>query len=143
GRRLTIQDKSYGPDDWISIDGTTGEVMEGQMPTVDPEPSTEFLTLMKWSDKYRTMKVRTNADAPKDAAKAREFGAEGIGLCRTEHMFFEPERIHHFREMILATGDPTAKPEVREQQATEARRKSLAKLMPYQREDFVGIFKAI
>ena len=85
---------------------------------------------MKWADKYRTLKVRTNADTPHDAEVARNFGAEGIGLTRTEHMFFDPQRIHHMREMILATD-------------IEARKTPLAKLLPYQREDFVGIFKAM
>ena len=130
GRAFHVGGKTYGPSDVISIDGSTGEVIEGQMPTVDPQMSGPFATIMKWADKYRTLKVRTNADTPNDAQVAREFGAQGIGLCRTEHMFFDPERIHHMREMILAT-------------TVEARKVALAKLLPYQREDFVGIFTAM
>jgi pyruvate,orthophosphate dikinase len=129
-RKVTIGDKSYGPDDLISIDGSTGEIIEGAVPLVDPEMTGPFAQIMKWADKYRTLKVRTNADSPADATKAREFGAEGIGLCRTEHMFFEGGRIKHMREMILATD-------------VEARKAALAKLLPYQRDDFVGIFKAM
>ncbi len=129
-RRLTVNGKTFGPDDWLSLDGSTGEVMEGQVPTVEPELSGPFATIMKWADKYRTLKVRTNADTPHDAEVARGFGAEGIGLCRTEHMFFDPQRIHHVREMILATN-------------TEDRKKAVAKLLPYQRQDFIGIFKAM
>jgi pyruvate,orthophosphate dikinase len=129
-RKLTVNGKTYGPDDYLSIDGSTGEIIEGQLPTVQPEMSGPFATLMKWADKYRTLKVRTNADTPQDAKVARSFGAEGIGLCRTEHMFFDAERIHHMREMILAT-------------TVEARKAALAKLLPYQREDFIGIFRAM
>jgi pyruvate,orthophosphate dikinase len=130
GRRLTVNGKSYGPDDYLSIDGSTGEVIEGQMPTVEPQMTGPFGTIMKWADKYRTLKVRTNADSPHDSEVARNFGAEGIGLCRTEHMFFDPERIHNMREMILATDE-------------QGRKQALAKLLPYQREDFIGIFKAM
>jgi pyruvate,orthophosphate dikinase len=130
GRRFSVNGRTFGPDNWLSIDGSTGEVIEGQMPTVEPEMSGPFSQVMAWSDKYRTMKVRTNADTPHDAEVARAFGAEGIGLCRTEHMFFDPQRIHHMREMILAT-------------TTDARIAALAKLLPYQREDFIGIFKAM
>ncbi len=129
-RVFKVNGKSYGPNDVISIDGTSGEVMEGQVSTVEPEMSSSFATVMKWADKYRTLKVRTNADTPHDAEVARGFGAEGIGLCRTEHMFFDAERIHNMREMILATD-------------TEGRVKALAKLLPYQKADFVGIFKAM
>jgi pyruvate,orthophosphate dikinase len=114
--------------DWLSLNGSTGEVILGQVPTVDPQLSDEFATLMKWADARRRMKVRTNADTPKDCTVARRFGAEGIGLCRTEHMFFEGDRIIAVREMILAS-------------TVEARKKALAKLLPYQRDDFVGIFK--
>jgi pyruvate, orthophosphate dikinase len=131
-RRVTVKGKTYGPDDYLSIDGSTGEVMEGQVPTTEPTLTGPFRTIMQWADKYRTLKVRTNADTPHDSEVARNFGAEGIGLCRTEHMFFDPERIHHFREMILAAREDV-----------EARKKALAKLLPYQREDFVGIFKAM
>ncbi len=130
GQKVNINGKSYGPQDTFSIDGSTGEVIEGTMPTVDPEMSGPFAIIMKWADSYRTLKVRTNADTPNDADVARGFGAEGIGLCRTEHMFFDAERIHHMREMILAT-------------EVQARKTALAKLLPYQKEDFVGIFKAM
>jgi pyruvate,orthophosphate dikinase len=129
-RTVTVNGRTFGPNDWISIDGSTGEVMEGQVPTVEPSLSGPFKTIMQWADEFRTLKVRTNADTPHDAEVARGFGAQGIGLCRTEHMFFDPQRIHHMREMILAT-------------TTEDREKALAKLLPYQREDFVGIFKAM
>jgi pyruvate, orthophosphate dikinase len=127
-RRLSINGKTLGPEDWLSLDGSTGEVMDGQVPTVKAELTGPFKTMMLWADEVRTLKVRTNGDTPIDAKTARAFGAEGIGLCRTEHMFFDPQRIHHMREMILATDIP-------------ARQAALAKLLPYQREDFVGIFK--
>jgi pyruvate,orthophosphate dikinase len=130
GRKFTVGGKTYGPDSVISIDGSSGEVIDGNMPTVKAEMTGPFGVVMKWADKFRTLKVRTNADTPNDAEVARNFGAEGIGLCRTEHMFFDPERIHHMREMILAT-------------TVEARKVALAKLLPYQREDFIGIFKAM
>ena len=129
-KTLVVNGKTYGTDEWLSIDGSTGEVMEGQVPTIEAEMSGPFATIMKWADKHRTLKVRTNADTPHDAEVARNFGAEGIGLTRTEHMFFDPQRIQHMREMILATD-------------TEARKKALAKLLPYQKEDFVGIFRAM
>jgi pyruvate, orthophosphate dikinase len=131
-RQLHIEGRTFGPDDFLSIDGSTGEVIEGQMPTVDPEMSGPFATIMKWADKHRTLKVRTNADTPEDSQVAREFGAEGIGLCRTEHMFFDAQRIQAMREMILAP---------REDQ--DARRRALAKLLPYQKQDFVGIYTAM
>jgi pyruvate,orthophosphate dikinase len=127
-RQVRIGDKTLGPDHFISIDGGTGEVMDGSVPTVEATLSGPFGKLMKWADKYRTLGIRTNGDTPTDARVAREFGAEGIGLCRTEHMFFDPQRIHHMREMILA-------------QSTEARVAALAKLLPYQKEDFLAIFK--
>jgi len=127
-RTLSVNGRTFTDKDWISLDGSTGEVMEGQVPTVEAQMSGPFATIMKWADKYRTLKVRTNADTPHDAKVARDFGAEGIGLTRTEHMFFDPQRIHHMREMILACD-------------TEARKVALAKLLPYQREDFVGIFR--
>ena len=129
-RKLSVDGRTYGPEDWISLDGSTGEVMEGQVATQEAQLTGPFKTIMLWADKHRTLKVRTNADTPHDAEVARGFGAEGIGLCRTEHMFFDPQRIHNMREMILATDTP-------------GRRKALAKLLPYQREDFVGIFKAM
>jgi pyruvate,orthophosphate dikinase len=127
-RLVKIGESTLGPNDFISIDGGTGEVMEGSVPTVEATLSGPFATIMKWADKYRTLKIRTNGDTPTDAKVARGFGAEGIGLCRTEHMFFDPERIHHMREMILAS-------------STEARKAALAKLLPYQRGDFVEIYR--
>ncbi|MEA2708033.1 MAG: pyruvate, orthophosphate dikinase [Phycisphaerales bacterium] len=127
-RIVKIGDKTFGQQHFISIDGATGEVMDGSVPTVEAELTGAFAQIMKWADKYRTLKVRTNGDTPTDAKTARGFGAEGIGLCRTEHMFFDPQRIHHMREMILA-------------QTIEARKAALDKLLPYQREDFVGIFR--
>jgi len=116
--------------DFISLDGTTGEVMLGEVSTVEPELSGSFGTLMEWADEIRSLGVRTNADTPHDATVARNFGAEGIGLCRTEHMFFEGDRINAMREMILADD-------------IEGRKKALAKLLPMQREDFYGILKAM
>jgi len=116
--------------DWVSINGTTGEVVVGQEELVEPTISYAFAKFMAWVDEFRTMKVRTNADAPADAEKAIELGAEGIGLCRTEHMFFEGDRIEHIRAMILASDET-------------ARRKALGKLLPHQKEDFIGIFKAM
>lgn len=128
--KFTANGTTVNDGDWISINGTTGEVITGAQSLVAPELTGDFGTFMTWVDKYRTMKVRTNADAPADAAKAIEFGAEGIGLCRTEHMFFEGDRIDSVREMILASDEA-------------ARRNALAKLLPYQKEDFLGIFKAM
>jgi pyruvate,orthophosphate dikinase len=127
-RTLSVNGRTFGPDAWISLDGSTGEVMEGQVPTVEPSLTGPFKTIMQWADKYRVLKVRTNADTPTDARVAREFGAEGIGLCRTEHMFFDPTRIQAVREMILAADQ-------------DGRRRALAKLLPYQRGDFVEIFR--
>ena len=128
--QIKIGDTVLRAGDFLTIDGTTGDVMVGKVPTVDPTISGEFAELMTWADKVRKLKVRTNADAPKDAVKAREFGAEGIGLCRTEHMFFEGQRIVDMRKMILADD-------------LEGRKAALAALEPYQREDFVGIFTAM
>lgn len=116
--------------DWISLDGSAGEVIKGLVPTIIPELSGDFGKVMKWADKVRKLKVRTNADTPKDSKVARDFGAEGIGLCRTEHMFFEGDRIKAVREMILADN-------------LEGRKKALAKLLPMQKGDFIGIFKAM
>jgi pyruvate, orthophosphate dikinase len=116
--------------DWITLDGSTGRVILGRVPTVEPELSERFVRLMEWSDEYRRLGVRANADTPHDAEVARKFGAEGIGLCRTEHMFFEGERLDAFREMILAD-----KP--------ERRVAALDHLLPIQREDFVGIFRVM
>ncbi|HEU4556806.1 MAG TPA: pyruvate, phosphate dikinase [Longimicrobium sp.] len=117
-------------NEWITLDGSTGRVILGQVPTVEPELSDQFHRLMEWADQFRTLKVRTNADTPHDAGVARKFGAEGIGLCRTEHMFFEGDRIDAVREMILA-GNPTG------------RAIAEAKLLPMQRADFEGIFRVM
>ncbi|MEO0483529.1 MAG: pyruvate, phosphate dikinase [Planctomycetota bacterium] len=130
GGTFTVGDELFGRDDTISIDGSTGEVIKGAISRVQPEMSGDFAKLMRWADKRRTIGVRTNADAPADAQRAREFGAEGIGLCRTEHMFFEGERIVSMRKMILADG-------------VDARRAALNELLPFQREDFIGIFRAM
>jgi pyruvate, orthophosphate dikinase len=116
--------------DYLTIDGTTGDVMVGQVPTVDPTISGYFATLMSWADKVRTLKVRTNCDTPEDAVRARSFGAEGIGLCRTEHMFFGDQRIVAMRKMILADDEA-------------GRQAALAELEPFQKQDFVGIFEAM
>ncbi len=130
GRKIKVGGKTYTHNDVLSIDGTTGEVFAGEMPTIEPKMSGDFATVMGWADKYRKLGVRTNADSPADSKRARDFGAEGIGLCRTEHMFFEGERILAMREMILAEN-------------VADREKALAKLLPYQRKDFEGIFKAM
>jgi pyruvate,orthophosphate dikinase len=130
GLQFTVGDVTVKEDDWITLDGSTGRVLLGQVPLVEPKPTEEFSRLMSWADEIRRLRVRTNADSPGDSARAREFGAEGIGLCRTEHMFFEGQRIDAMREMILA-------------QDEEGRKRALAKLLPMQREDFVGIFRAM
>jgi len=119
--------RKYVEGDWISIDGSTGNVYGEQLPTVEPEMAGDFATFMKWADELRTLKVRTNADTPKDAAVAVRFGAEGIGLCRTEHMFFEADRIFAFRQMIVSN-------------SVEQRKKALEKILPMQRGDFEGLF---
>jgi len=129
-RVMTIDGKEFHEGDWISLNGSTGEVYEGKVATMDPDISGDFSKIMELADKFSRMAVRTNADTPKDAKIARDFGAQGIGLCRTEHMFFEGERIKAMREMILA-------------KTVEARKKALAKLLPYQREDFEGILEAM
>lgn len=129
-RTLTVNGKIYKEGDYISLNGTTGEVYEGKIPTQNAELSGDFAELMKMSDNYSTLKVRTNADTPQDARVAREFGAQGIGLCRTEHMFFEGDRITAMREMILSTDE-------------KGRRAALDKLLPMQRSDFEGIFEAM
>jgi len=129
-RTMTVNGKVYKEGDWISLDGSKGEVIEGKVPTTDPELSGDFGELMSWADEVRTLNVRTNADTPHDSNVARNFGAEGIGLCRTEHMFFEGDRIKAVREMILADDEA-------------GRRKALDKLLPYQREDFYSIFKVM
>ncbi|HPA58105.1 MAG TPA: pyruvate, phosphate dikinase, partial [bacterium] len=127
-QKFSVKDLIVKQGDWISIDGSTGEVLLGKIATEDPKFEGEFEVLMKWADERRILKVRTNADTPKDSKVAREFGAEGIGLCRTEHMFFEGDRIKAVREMILADDE-------------EGRRKALKKLIKHQRDDFYGIFK--
>lgn len=129
-RIMTVNGQVFKQGDWISLNGSTGEVYEGQLPTVAPELTGDFALLMEMADKYARMHVRTNADTPKDARVARDFGAKGIGLCRTEHMFFEGDRIIAMREMILA-------------ETEEERRKALNKLLPMQRQDFEGIFEAM
>jgi len=129
-QQIKIGDKVVKVGEYLTINGTNGDVMLGQVPTIDPTISGHFAELMSWADKVRTLKIRANADAPADAAKAREYGAEGIGLCRTEHMFFEGQRIIDMRKMILADD-------------TEGRAKALAALEPHQREDFIGLFEAM
>jgi len=129
-RTMTVGAKTYHEGDWISLNGSTGQVLEGKIETQDPELSGDFGAIMQLADKYTRMKVRTNADTPKDAAVARNFGAQGIGLCRTEHMFFEGDRIKAMREMILADNEA-------------GRRLALDKLLPIQRADFEGIFTAM
>jgi pyruvate,orthophosphate dikinase len=125
---LSVGGQTLKAGDRITIDGSTGQVLLGEVKMLEPELSGDFAQLMGWADAHRTMKVRTNADTPTDAHTARNFGAEGIGLCRTEHMFFEGDRIIAVREMILADD-------------TEGRRAALAKILPYQRQDFVELFK--
>jgi pyruvate,orthophosphate dikinase len=120
--------KRYAEGDWISLDGSTGNVYGEQLPTIDPEMTGDFAKFMGWADEIRKLKVRTNADTPKDAAVAMKYGAEGIGLCRTEHMFFEPDRIFSFRQMIVSRDE-------------KERRKALDKILPMQRGDFEGLFK--
>ena len=129
-RTMTVDGKEFKEGDWISLNGSTGEVYEGQIKTKDPDLSGDFGLLMDLADKYSRMYVRTNADTPRDSEVARNFGAKGIGLCRTEHMFFEGDRIKAMREMILANDET-------------GRRKALEKLLPIQRGDFEGIFEAM
>ncbi|MCR9208827.1 MAG: pyruvate, phosphate dikinase [bacterium] len=130
GKTITVGGRKFTAKDTISLDGTTGEVMAGEVETQEPKLSGDFAKLMKWADEYRRLSIRTNADSPADSKRARDFGAEGIGLCRTEHMFFEADRIIHMRAMILAEDE-------------DARRAALKKLLPFQRKDFEGIFKAM
>ena len=129
-KKFTLGGKTFHEGDCISIDGTTGNVYEGLIPTVDASIAGEFGRIMGWADKYRKLAVRTNADTPTDAKKARELGAEGIGLCRTEHMFFDPERIFAFREMIVSD-------------TKEEREEALEKILPYQQGDFEALYEAL
>ena len=129
-KQFTLAGKTFHEGDYISIDGTTGNIYEGEVPTVDASIGGDFGRIMGWADKYRRLRVRTNADTPTDAAKARELGAEGIGLCRTEHMFFSPERIVPFRAMIVAD-------------TVEEREKALEKILPYQQGDFEKLYEAM
>ena len=129
-KKFTLNGKTYHEGDCISIDGSTGKIYDGIIPTVDAEISGNFGTIMGWADEFRTLKVRTNADTPADAKKARELGAEGIGLCRTEHMFFETDRIAAFREMICSD-------------TAEEREVALAKILPYQQSDFEKLYEAL
>ncbi len=129
-KTLTINKKVYTQNDYISIDGSTGNIYGEQIATVNAKVSGEFATIMKWADHRRTLKIRTNADTPNDAKQAVEFGAEGIGLCRTEHMFFAEDRIPAMREMIVSKNE-------------DERRKALNKLLPMQRADFIGLYEAM
>ena len=129
-KKFTLAGKTYNEGDYISIDGSTGNIYDGIIPTVDAEIAGEFGRIMAWADEFRTLKVRTNADTPADAKKARELGAEGIGLCRTEHMFFEADRIAAFREMICAD-------------TVEEREAALDKILPYQQGDFEALYEAL
>jgi len=130
-REMRVKGQTFKEGDWISLDGTTGRVIKGKLGTLDPSPDDpELQKFMQWADPHRKMKVRANADIPRDAIQARAFGAEGIGLCRTEHMFFGEEKIPHMRAMILADNE-------------KDRRTALKKLLPMQRADFVGVFKAM
>jgi len=129
-KQFTLGGKTYHEGDYISIDGSTGNIYDGVIPTVDASIAGEFGRIMAWADKYRRLRVRTNADTPTDARKARELGAQGIGLCRTEHMFFEPDRISAIREMICSD-------------TVEEREAALAKLQPMQQGDFEAIYEAM
>ena len=130
-RQMRVKGQTFNEGDWISLDGTTGRVIKGKLNTLDPSPDDpELQKFMQWADPHRKMKVRANADIPRDAIQARSFGAEGIGLCRTEHMFFGEKKIGPMREMILADNE-------------KGRRAALKKLLPLQREDFAGVFKAM
>jgi pyruvate,orthophosphate dikinase len=130
-REMKVKGQTFKEGDWISLDGTTGRVIKGRLGTLDPSPDDpELQKFMQWADPHRKMKVRANADIPRDAIQARAFGAEGIGLCRTEHMFFGEDKIRHMRAMILADNE-------------KDRRAALKKLLPLQRKDFEGVFKAM
>ena len=129
-KKFVLAGKTFKEGDWLSIDGSTGNIYDGVITTVDATIAGEFGRIMAWADKFRRLRVRTNADTPRDARKARELGAEGIGLCRTEHMFFEPDRIAAFREMICSDTE-------------EERRQALAKILPYQQADFEELYEAL
>ncbi len=129
-KEFSVNGKVVKEGDWLTIDGTTGDVMLGKLPTMEPELSKEYQTLMSWADAVRKLKIRANADTPEDARRSLNFGAEGIGLCRTEHMFFDEDRIQAMRQMIVA-------------ESTEERKKALAKLKPMQKNDFLGIFRVM
>ena len=129
-KKFTLGGKTFHEGDCISLDGSTGNVYDGLIPTVDASIAGEFGRIMAWADKYRKLAVRTNADTPADARKARELGAEGIGLCRTEHMFFDPERIFAFREMIVSD-------------TKEEREEALERILPFQQEDFEALYEAL
>ena len=165
GKTLKIGDAIFKEGDWLSLDGTTGRVIEGQTPLLDPDPNNpDFLRFLGWADEFRKLGVRANADIPRDGLKAREYGAEGIGLCRTEHMFFKKERLPHMQRMIMACKDTRGSGEIKqdiekENDATKLaslkkelgevlsyekeRHAALAKLLPMQRGDFYGLFKAM
>ena len=165
GKQLKIGDAVFKEGDWLSLDGITGRVIEGRTPLLDPDPNNpDFLRFMGWADKYRKLGVRANADIPRDALKSCEYGAEGIGLCRTEHMFFRKDRLPHMQRMIMACKDTRRSQDVRQdiEKANDAtklaalkkelseavqyekeRRAALAKLLPMQRKDFYGLFKAM
>ena len=167
-REMRVKGEAFHEGDWISLDGTTGRVIKGKLNTLPPSAENQELQeLLSWAEPFRKIGVRANADIPRDAIQARAFGAEGIGLCRTEHMFFAPDRIPHMREMILAREEefipaalaeynkkggtrqtfkelePSAQAEVKKRGQELARRAALKKLLPYQREDFEGLFKAM
>src|SRR5437762_12310843 len=127
-QQFTVDSTVVTKGEWITVDGSTGRVFLGQVPTIQPTLGNDFFKLMSWADRFRRLRVRANADTPLDAKTARGFGAEGIGLCRTEHMFFGDQRLAAMREMILSDG-------------VGAREKALDKLLPLQRGDFIGIFR--
>src|SRR5215467_789981 len=128
---LGAGDKELHEGDWITLEGSSGKIFEGQVPTVEPDPNSgDFAAFMGMADKIRQLRIRANADIPRDAEVARKFGAEGIGLCRTEHMFFAEDRLPHVQKMILSDTEPE-------------RREELSKLLPFQRADFEGLFRAM
>src|SRR5262249_5084588 len=130
-REMRVKGQVFKEGDWISLDGTTGRVIKGKLDSLSPKADDpELLTLMSWAEPFRKLRVRANADIPRDAIQARAFGAEGIGLCRPDHMFSEKNRIPHMQPMILADNE-------------KARRAALKKLLPMQRSDFMGVFRAM